>query len=133
MPIFFKKVQKVNPRDPNGPRLWYPVVKSAKLVREKELAVLLAKGTTLNPKEAEMAVYQLFDSIKTLLSTNHTVQLGDLGSFRTTAETEGSATAEEVDASKIKKLRVRFVESNELKHEMQKADLVDLESLLGSK
>jgi predicted histone-like DNA-binding protein len=100
------------------------------MVREKELAERLANETTLNPKEAEMAIYQLLGAVKDFLSTGHTVQLGDLGSFRTTATTEGSATAEEVNASKIKKLNVRFTESNELKTAMQKATLVDIESLL---
>jgi predicted histone-like DNA-binding protein len=133
MPIFYNKVQKSNPRDPEAPRLWYPVIKSTKLVREKELAAMLAKETTLNPKEAEMAVYQLFDAVKNLLSTGHTVQLGELGSFRTTSTAEPSKTAEEVNASKVKKLNVRFTESKELKHVMQKAVLIDLEALLTAK
>jgi predicted histone-like DNA-binding protein len=131
MPIFYNKVQKVDPRNPGAPKLWYPVVKSTKLVGEKELAKKLTQETTLNEKEAEMAVHQLFKSIPELLKTSHTVQLGELGSFRVTAETESSANEEEVNASKIKKLRVRFVESNELKQTMQKADVVDLASLTG--
>jgi predicted histone-like DNA-binding protein len=94
---------------------------------------MLSKETTLNPKEAEMAIYLLFDAIKDLLSTSHTVQLGELGSFRTKATTEGAATSEEVNASKIKKLNVRFVESDELKAAMQKADPVDLESIVSKK
>jgi predicted histone-like DNA-binding protein len=129
MPIFYNKVQKVNPRNPGGLRLWYPVIKSTKLVKEQELAKRLSKNTTLNEKEAEMAIYLLMDSVVELLSTSHTVQLGRLGSFRVTGTSEGSATAEEVDASKVKKLNVRFTESNELKEEMKKVNLVDLASL----
>jgi predicted histone-like DNA-binding protein len=94
------------------------------MVREKELAKKLADETTLNPKEAEMAIYQLFKVVNDLLATNHTVQLGDLGSFRVTAETVGSETEAEVNASKIKKLKVRFTESEGLKAAMQKAELM---------
>jgi predicted histone-like DNA-binding protein len=130
MSIFYNKVQKVNPRDPNGLKLWYPVIKSTSQVREKELAEKLVEETTLNPKEAEMAVHQLFKTVNNLLKSGNTVQLGDLGFFRVTAETEGSATEAEVNASKVKKLRVRFVESEALKTEMQKAELIDVSSLL---
>jgi predicted histone-like DNA-binding protein len=129
MPIFYNKVQKVNPRNVEGLRLWYPVVKSTKLVRERELAAKLADETTLNPKEAEMAIYQLFKAVTDLLSTGHTVQLGDLGSFRVTAVTESSETEAEVNASKIKKLNVRFSESENLRAAMEKAELKDLASL----
>jgi predicted histone-like DNA-binding protein len=131
MPIFYNKVQKVDPRNPGAPKLWYPVIKSTKLVGEKELAKKLTEETTLNSKEAEMAVHQLFKVIPELLSTSHTVQLGEMGSFRVTAETESSTTEADVNASKIKKLRVRFIESNELKQVMQKTDVVDLTALTG--
>jgi predicted histone-like DNA-binding protein len=130
MAIFYNKVQRVNLKDPSGLRLWYPVIKSTKMIREKELAKKLADETTLNPKEAEMAIYQLFKAVNDYLSTNHTVQLGDLGSFRVTAETKGSETKEEVNASKIKKLKVRFTESESLKEAMKKADLMYVGSLL---
>jgi hypothetical protein len=53
-----------------------------------------------------------------------------MGTFRITLEAEGSETEEEVNASKIKKFRVRFFESNELKQEMQKAEVVALASLM---
>ncbi|MDR2563768.1 MAG: DNA-binding protein [Prevotellaceae bacterium] len=38
MPIFFNKVQKVNPLNRTAPKKWYPVLKSTGLVKEKEVA-----------------------------------------------------------------------------------------------
>jgi predicted histone-like DNA-binding protein len=99
-------------------------------VKEKELAERLSKETTLNPKEAEMAIYLLFREVKDLLATSHTVQLGDLGSFRVTATTEGAAASKEVSASNIKKLNVRFTESDGLKAAMKEAKVLDVESIL---
>jgi nucleoid DNA-binding protein len=49
------------------------------LVKEKEVAKLLSDETTLNPKEAEMTLYQLLKVIIRLLLDGHTVQLGELG------------------------------------------------------
>jgi predicted histone-like DNA-binding protein len=131
MPIFYNKVQRVNPSSPFAPRLWYPVIKSTKLVGEKELAKKLTEETTLNQKEAEMAIHQLIKVIPELLSAGCTVQLGEMGSFRVTGQTEGSETEAEVNASNIKKLNVRFTESDSLKEVMRKADVVALASLTG--
>jgi hypothetical protein len=67
MALFFKKVLRGNPSKPEAPKLWYPVLKSIGLVKEKQVAQLLSEETTLNPKEAEMTLYQLFKVIIRLL------------------------------------------------------------------
>jgi nucleoid DNA-binding protein len=55
------------------------------LVKEKEVAKLSADETTLNSKEAKMILYQLLKVIVHLLLEGHTVQSGELGSFRLTS------------------------------------------------
>jgi predicted histone-like DNA-binding protein len=129
MPIFFNRVQRGNPSNPDAPKQWYPVLKSTGLVKEREVAKLLADETTLNPKEAEMAVSQLLKVVTTLLLNGNTVQLGSLGSFRLTANTEGSPTEAETTAFKIKKLNVRFSESEDLKDVIKKATFMDASTL----
>jgi len=125
MPIFFNKTERGNPGNPDAPRRWYPVIKSTGLVKEREVARLLSDETTLNPKEAEMAVSQLLKVTVSLLLGGATVQLGSLGSFRLTASTEPSATEPEVTAAKIKKVNVRFTESADLKAALKKASFRD--------
>jgi predicted histone-like DNA-binding protein len=129
MPVFFNKVERGNPSDPSAPKLWYPVLKSTGLVKEKEVAKLLSEETTLNPKEAEMSVYQLFKVVVRLLLDGHTVQLGPLGTFRLTAHTRGVATEAEVTAQLIHKLTVRFAESAEMKEAIAKAAFTDIASM----
>jgi predicted histone-like DNA-binding protein len=129
MPIFFNKTKRGNPANPAAPKRWYPVLKSTGLVKERDVAKLLADETTLNPKEAEMAVSQLFKVIIHLLLDGSTVQLGPLGSFRVTATTEASDTEAEVTGAKIKKLNVRFSISNDLKHALTKANFKDASSI----
>ena len=126
MPIFYNKVERGAPgAGASSPKRWYPVLKSTGMIKEREVAKLLADETTLNPKEAEMAVSQLLKVVTTLLMNGNTVQLGSLGSFRVTASTEGSDTLEEVNAAKIKKLNVRFTESEDLKNTLKKAKFTD--------
>jgi predicted histone-like DNA-binding protein len=125
MPIFYNKMERGNPRNLAAPKRWYPVLKSTGMVKEREVAKLLADETTLNPKEAEMAVSQLLKVVTTLLLNGSTVQLGSLGSFRVTATTEGSDTETEVTAANIKKINVRFSESEDLKKLLEKATFKD--------
>jgi predicted histone-like DNA-binding protein len=129
MALLFNKVERGNPSNPSVPKKWYPVLKSVKMVKEKEVAQKLADETTLNPKEAEMAVSQLTKVVSGLLLEGHTVQLGSLGSFRVTIIAEGAETEAEVTVGNIKKVNVRFSESEELKMAMKKATFTDISSL----
>ena len=129
MAIFYNKVERGNPGNPAAPKRWYPVLKSTGLVKEREVAKLLADETTLNPKEAEMAVYQLLKVVTNLLLNGNTVQLGNLGSFRLTASTEASDSEAEVSGAKIKKVKVRFSESGDLKNALTKAVFKDVSSM----
>jgi predicted histone-like DNA-binding protein len=129
MPLFYKKVQRGNPSNPAAPRLWYPILKSVGLVREKKLAKLLADETTLNPKEAEMTLYQLLKVIINLLLEGHTVQLGELGTFRLTVRSEGSATSEETNATKIKAIQLQFTSSKVVREQLKDAKYLDTATL----
>lgn len=85
MPIFFNRVQRGNPRDESAPKKWYLVPKSIGLLKEKEVAKqIIADETTLNPKEAEISIYQLLKVIIRALLNGQTVQLDELGTLRLT-------------------------------------------------
>ena len=129
MPIFYNKTERGNPSNPAAPKRWFPTLKSTGLVKEREVAKLLADETTLNSKEAEMAVSQLLKVVTNLLLGGSTVQLGSLGSFRLTAKAEGSNTQAEVTGAKIKKVNVRFSESIDLKNALGKATFKDASTM----
>jgi predicted histone-like DNA-binding protein len=99
-----------------------------KLIKKRNVAKKLADETTLNPKEAEMAISQLKKVVIDLLLEGHTVQLGELGSFRLIISSEGSKTEQEVTTNKIKKVKVRFTASEELKTAIGKATFMDISS-----
>ncbi|MDR1527613.1 MAG: HU family DNA-binding protein [Dysgonamonadaceae bacterium] len=131
MALFYKKTQRGNPANPSAPKLWYPILKSIGLVKEKQVAQQLADETTLNPKEAEMTLYQLLKVIVNLLLDGHTVQLGELGSFRLTSRSEGSATEEAVNPNKIKSVHVHFTPSKTLREQLGKATFRDMSKISG--
>jgi predicted histone-like DNA-binding protein len=129
MALFFKKVLRGNPSNPAAPKRWFPILKSIGLVKEKEVAKLLADETTLNPKEAELTLYQLLKVVVRLLLDGHTVQLGELGSFRITARGEGSETEAEVNVNKITSVHIHFTPSDVLRKEIGNATFRDISAI----
>ncbi len=129
MAVLFNKVQRGNPMDKEAPKKWYAVLKVINQLTEKEVAKQIADETTLNPKEAEMAISQLEKVLIRALLGGHSVQLGDWGSFHLTCNSEGSDTKEEVKAVNIKNLNIRFTPGTVLKEAIQKASFIPAETL----
>jgi predicted histone-like DNA-binding protein len=130
MSIFYNKVERGNPMDPQAPKKWYAVLKTIGQTGEKDVAKLIADETTLNRKEAEMALDQFEKILLRLLLDSHSVQLGDWGSFHLTCNSDGSDTKEEVGVTNIKNLNIRFTPGKELKEAIQKAEFIYSESIV---
>ena len=129
MAVFYNKVEKVNPSDRTAPKKWYAVLKSISLISEKEVAKLVADETTLNRKEAEMALDQFEKILVRLLLDGYSVRLGDWGSFHLTCNSAPSDSKAEVSASNISNLNIRFTSGKDLKSAIQKAQLVAADSM----
>jgi len=129
MAIFYNKVERGNPSDPEAPKKWYPVLKTLGMVREKEVGKQIADETTLNPKEGEIALIQFQKILIRNLLEGRSVQLGDWGSFYLTLNSTGSDTKEEVSAANVTKINVRFKPGKELTEALAKAQLRQVESL----
>ncbi|MDR0667824.1 MAG: HU family DNA-binding protein [Prevotellaceae bacterium] len=132
MALFYKSIKRGNPARPEVPKKWYLLLKSIGTARTREIARLMTGNTTMNPKEAEMAVSLLVKTMITLLKDGHTVQLDDLGTFFLTATSDPSDTKEEVTAHKARNLRIRFRPDAALREEIKKAQLRPVESLLSA-
>jgi len=133
MALFYRKIEKKNMKDPDGPKLWYAVLRSVGVVTEKELAILLADETTLNPKEAEMAIHQLQKILLRVMLDSKTIRLGEVGNFRLTAHSEASEKKEEVTAENIKQINLRFLPTKYVREQLQNATFKPVESLDESK
>ena len=129
MPLLFNKMKRYNPLQPGSEPKWYPVLKSTGLVGEKEVGVLISDETTLNPKEAEMALHQLQKILSRLLLEGKTVRLAGIGSFRLTVNSTGSETEVEATANKIKKVNLRFTASEDMRNTLKKSTFVEVSTL----
>ena len=128
MPIFLNKVARANPQDREQVK-FYPTIKTVSCVTEKQVAKQVADETTLNPKEAEMAISQLEKVLIANLTAGNSVKLGDWGTFHLTCNGEGSDTEEEVNVSKVKRVNIRFVPGKTLTEALGKATFVMVDKL----
>jgi predicted histone-like DNA-binding protein len=133
MPIVFNKVERANPLDRTSPKKWYPSIKSLGQVGESTVAKEISDETTLNRKEAEMALDQLEKVLLRNLLGSNSIQLGDWGSFHLTCNGKGSATKEGVTAGSIQNLNIRFVPGKTLKEALKNAVFVYAEDLVSGK
>ena len=112
MAVFYNKMQRKNPSKPAEPAKWYPVLRRVEMMKEKDVARHISDETTLNPKEAEMAISQLKKVLIAALLNGQSVQLGDWGTFHLTLSSEGVATEAEVSPAQVKKVkRILFLKS----------------------
>jgi predicted histone-like DNA-binding protein len=132
MSILYNKVERGNPRDVSAPKKWYATLKRVRLVREKEMAKLIADETTMDPKEVEMALDRFQQILIRLLLDGHSVQLGDWGSFYLTCNSVGVDTKAKVVAGSIKNLNVRFAPGKELTDALQHATFTPVDTLVSS-
>ncbi|MCB9418297.1 MAG: HU family DNA-binding protein [Ardenticatenaceae bacterium] len=121
MTIKYNVMPRINPRDPEAPKRYYPVVKSSGRTTQRGLA---RKGTgmsTLSAADLAAAMEILLELIPQELMEGNIVDLGDFGTFRLSVKAEGSDTPEEVKAHNIKSVNVRFTPGKEFKDAMNRA------------
>ncbi len=129
MTLLYNKVRKGNPAKPEDPKKWYLNLKSLGMIGEKEVARQIADETTLNPKEAEMALAQFEKILQRLLLDGHTVQLGDWGFFQLTLHCAGADTEKEAVVANVKKINIRFKAGKSLQEAIDKATFTPASSL----
>ena len=123
-------MQRRNPSDASATPKWYPTLRSTGMLKEKEVARQIADETTLNPKEAEMALSQLHKIMLRALHNGQSIQLGDWGSFHLTLNAEGAENEADANAMKVKKVNIRFAPGKELKESIAKIELRQTSTLI---
>ncbi|MEZ4646988.1 MAG: HU family DNA-binding protein [Chloroflexota bacterium] len=108
MPAKYKVIEKVNPREPQGARKFYPSLQMNGRSTQRTLALEAADRSTLSDADMDAAMTNLLALIPRHLAEGKIVDLGEFGTFRLTISGEGTATEDEVTVRNIKKVGVRF-------------------------
>jgi predicted histone-like DNA-binding protein len=119
MSVPFNVVSKHNPQKPKAEKKFYAVAQSTGEADFRQMAKEIAEITTVSVPDAVAVLESLVMIIPRHIEKGEIIRLGELGSLRLTVNSEGSDTAEEVNASKIKKANYRFSPGNELQQTLK--------------
>ena len=130
MPVVLNKVERGNPLTPSATKKWYVTVKTVSQVDEGNVARQIADETTLNRKEAEMALAQFEKVLLSNLLASNSVQMGGWGSFHLSSNSTGATSKEALTTDFLKGLNLRFQPGKALKEALAKAHFVFAEDLV---
>lgn len=119
--ITFKPVLRKNPKYPNDPQKYYPLVKSTGTIDIRVISEELSDASTLNSVDIRAVLFGLEKSLLKYLQDGYTVKFGDLGTFRTSMSGKPADTADELTASNVRKVRIVFAPSMILKRTVASA------------
>ncbi|MGB3849910.1 MAG: HU family DNA-binding protein [Tunicatimonas sp.] len=119
MSVPFNVVSKHNPQQPKAAKKFYAVAQSTGEAGFRQMAKEIAEITTVSVPDAVAVLESLVMIIPRHIEKGEIIRLGELGSLRLTVNSEGSDTAEEVNASKIKKANYRFTPGDELQQTLK--------------
>ncbi|MFZ5822694.1 MAG: HU family DNA-binding protein [Chloroflexota bacterium] len=108
MSVKIHPVERANPLDRQAPKKFFPNVEPSGRVTTRDLADMGAQRSTFSPIDMMAAMECLLRIIPEQLARGNVVELGEFGSFWLRNESEGVATAEEVNGSLITSLRPKF-------------------------
>ncbi|MCA9932618.1 MAG: DNA-binding protein [Ardenticatenaceae bacterium] len=115
MSVKYTVVAKKNPRDPESPPKYYPVINSKGRTNQRALAVKGSRESTMGAPDLAATMESLLALIPEELIAGNIVDLGDFGTFRLSIKGEGADTEEEVTSHNIKRLTVIFTPGKEFK------------------
>ncbi|MCD4819471.1 MAG: HU family DNA-binding protein [Candidatus Cloacimonetes bacterium] len=115
MSIKFNLVPRGNPGDVNAPKKFYATVKSDGKRNLNYLARRIADISTVSPIDTKAVLEALIMVVPEELADGKNVKLGDFGTFRVVASSEGVLTEDEFTTSKIKNVKISFTKGVKLK------------------
>jgi predicted histone-like DNA-binding protein len=108
MTVKFNIVERGNPGNREAPKKFYPSIQSTGSVSQRKLVETASRETALSTGDMLNALETILKIIPRELVEGNIVELGDFGNFWLRFESEGSDTADGVNASNVKEVLVRF-------------------------
>lgn len=116
MAVKYKPIARKNPADQSLPAKYYVTLENSGVVNLDKLAALLGSGSTARKADVYAVLIGLVEQITEQLSEGRMVKMGELGSFSLGVHSEGAESPELVNAQLIKRKKIVFRPSSNLKH-----------------
>ena len=123
MTVKVKSVNRRNPRLPEEPPKFYASAQHERKIELDELATSVADRCSLRRSDVHGVLIALMDIIPVELGKGSIVNLGTLGSFFVSVRSDGAETAEEITASMVKRLKIQYRPTKELKKQLRLIDI----------
>ena len=108
MSVNIKAIPRKNPQDFTLAPLFYAIVENKDKTDINRLTKLVSDGSTVRENDIHAVLIGLVNVIIDELSEGRSVQLGTLGTFRLSVNSESSPTADEVTVNNIKKTKILY-------------------------
>lgn len=115
MAIQVKASLRKNPQDKKAAGKYYAQVVLAPEMTQRQIIDQIADRCTVTGSDVKAVLDALMTVIKRNLANGSPIRLGDLGSFRPSVSGIGSENVDKFTASNVKKARVIYVPSAEIK------------------
>ncbi len=117
--ILYHLIQRVNPRDVEGPRNYYANKLPQGAVNVRQLARQISRETMLGIVETTAVIEALLQAVPNLLADGKSVQLGEFGSFRLLLSSEGAESPETFNQSMILGPKLKFRPGSEFQERLR--------------
>lgn len=106
--IYYSVVQKVNPQNPSGQRMFYAQVQARGAVTIADIAKRIQESSTVTRADIMGTLVALEKTICDGLANGEIVRLGQLGSLQMIVRSNGAPSEKEFNTSYIKNSYVLF-------------------------
>lgn len=120
--LFYKIIQKANPRKLDEPNKYFAAAVNSGDADFRRFKEDIAKICTVNTPDIVAVLEALLELIPEYLKDGKIVKLGDLGSFTILLDSEGQKNKSDVTIHTIKRAKIRFIPSKQLKEKFNNMD-----------
>jgi predicted histone-like DNA-binding protein len=122
MKILYHVVGKTNPSDQQAPKKFYAAVKIRETIKLDDILDEIVNACSLTRGDVYSAIENLVDSLHKHILSGNKVDFGRLGTFYPSISSEGTNDPSAVTSREIKKLRINFAPSHDLKNKLKNAE-----------
>ncbi|MDR2510013.1 MAG: HU family DNA-binding protein [Spirochaetaceae bacterium] len=117
MAVKLKKIQRRNPQNVSLSK-WYLTQEKTGSVGMSQIAKEIEGRSALSLGDVQSALSNLVEVLPIFLKVGQTVKLEGFGSFRVSVKSDGTATADELNAHHVQGVKIVFLPSMELKRSL---------------
>ena len=116
MSISFKPTSKRNPQDVTAAPRYYATAVSKNKTDIDVLSEMVSGSSTVSRADTYAVIISLLETIIQEFKSGNTVELGKLGKFALSLQSEGVEAPEDLTSKNIKNVRINFYPGKELKN-----------------